>query len=571
MNLQEEYKVIHYASFRYDGENYLAAGAVKDYLPVFVERSPRRYSRHGKTRWPSWAKFMHGEVDNYEEGSVSDLVELERRYGAITSPVRTLHVDDRRQSRWTDNPFQPPNASPELLEWYAKRDEAVRIWRETGDDTMAIEIGLFPSREEEEELEEMAEAQAQISALRKLEADPCLAQLGETLVEFDALAVLGVSRREEAHSNVLAWLLDPKGNHMLGDFFLAEFLCAIDPCMAEQIRNSDWANTEVQREWHCVVDGKPGSLDILVLNEDTEFACAIENKLLSGEHSNQLRRYRKALEAAYLGFNVSHVFLTRRGNHARLVKEQKFWQPIDHGLVLRLVEVTLEHGPMPANGEVVAFLRQYQKTLRRRIVPETEMRRIANDLYRRHREAIDLIVNQKEAHLRDLRKICKGAIELHEDWQPIGEKSRGKLIGFIDASWEAFSSFHTGKGWADHSDCLTVLMFDLRVEGQLTVILAFEQGTEQCARKSLYDKTKGQHPGIFNQKGKKGEYQEDGSIRLYTSEPILSECDIFDGDRPDWQEKLEKWVSAFVENEYPEMNRIILASLEDMEATREAR
>ena len=57
-------------------------------------------------------------------------------------------------SRFYDNPFQPPNASPELLEWYRKRDEAIKIWRETGDDSMAIEIGLFPSPEEEARLEE---------------------------------------------------------------------------------------------------------------------------------------------------------------------------------------------------------------------------------------------------------------------------------------------------------------------------------------------------------------------------------------------------------------------------------
>ena len=147
--------MIHYASFRYDGENYLAFGVVKDYLPVFVERSHGRYGRHGQTRWPSWAKFMHGDVDNYEEGTVSDLEDLERRYGALPAAGRAAVVEYMRNSRWTDNPFQPPNASPELLEWYAKRDEAVRIWRDTGDDTMAIEIGLFPSKEEEAELEEM--------------------------------------------------------------------------------------------------------------------------------------------------------------------------------------------------------------------------------------------------------------------------------------------------------------------------------------------------------------------------------------------------------------------------------
>ena len=64
------------------------------------------------------------------------------------------NTDQGDMSRFYDNPFQPPNASPELLEWYDKRDEAIRIWREMGDDSMAIEIGLFPSPEEEKELAE---------------------------------------------------------------------------------------------------------------------------------------------------------------------------------------------------------------------------------------------------------------------------------------------------------------------------------------------------------------------------------------------------------------------------------
>ena len=51
--------------------------------------------------------------------------------------------------RWTDNPFRSPDTPPEQLEWLNKRDEALRIYRETGDDSMAIEIGLFPTPEEE--------------------------------------------------------------------------------------------------------------------------------------------------------------------------------------------------------------------------------------------------------------------------------------------------------------------------------------------------------------------------------------------------------------------------------------
>ena len=54
-------------------------------------------------------------------------------------------------SRWTDNPFRRPDITPEELAWIEKRNEATRIFQETGDDTMAIEIGLFPARDDEEE------------------------------------------------------------------------------------------------------------------------------------------------------------------------------------------------------------------------------------------------------------------------------------------------------------------------------------------------------------------------------------------------------------------------------------
>lgn len=50
------------------------------------------------------------------------------------------------KSRFSDDsPFLPPQNKQER-EWMCKRDEATRIWRETGDDSMAIEIGLFPKK-----------------------------------------------------------------------------------------------------------------------------------------------------------------------------------------------------------------------------------------------------------------------------------------------------------------------------------------------------------------------------------------------------------------------------------------
>ena len=50
----------------------------------------------------------------------------------------------KQPSRWTDNPFRQPDITPEQLKWIEQRNKAMRIFDETGDTTMAEDIGLFP-------------------------------------------------------------------------------------------------------------------------------------------------------------------------------------------------------------------------------------------------------------------------------------------------------------------------------------------------------------------------------------------------------------------------------------------
>ena len=408
----------------------------------------------------------------------------------------------------------------------------------------------------------------QTQSLEAFEADPDLAHLEEMLTEFDALELLGVSRFEETHSDILAWLLDPRGNHLMGDFFLRSFLLETNAVTTEQIRGKDWSNTEVRREWHNVVDGDIGRLDILVLNVDNQFACAIENKVFSGEHSGQLTRYRKALERQYPTptYHRGYLFLTRHGTLAELAEERKHWNPTDYGMILRLVEETLEYWGGRGTEGVMAFLWQYQKTLRRRIVPDTETRRIANNLYLRHRKAIDLIVDQKSAHIADLSRICEEVTKQKTNWELIGEREKGELLGFVDPTWKKHCLLRTGTSFGKQSDSLLVLDFDFRDFGEVRLLLTIMEGSVEDVRESLFGKTHKQHPGIFDHRNhrKRGTYSKN-TVRLYASEPILSSQVFFEGDRGAWRAAIERRVSEFVENEYQKMNKIILDSLKEIE------
>ncbi len=396
--------------------------------------------------------------------------------------------------------------------------------------------------------------------LKELKADPCLERLECMLGQFDALTFLGVSRKEETHSNILAWLLDPGEQHAMGDFFLKEFL--LETAADEDIRDQDWAETLVRREWPNEVDGKIGFLDILVVNPDSNFVCAIENKVFSGEHSDQLKRYREALCREFGGFKRTHLFVTRDGTVPIRAEERRCWTPVDYGTILRLVEKAIGRGKKRGDDEIVAFLKQYATTLRRGIVPDSDLRRLANRIYLQHSEAIDLIIRERESHIDELRRICGQAIERVGNWETIGKRNGGKLLGFTEPSWRRFDVFETG---TDPSDLL-LLDFDFRNYGTVKLNLTIMGGTRENIRKSLYEMTQGRHPAIFDHRGdERGGSYGTSTIRLYSSAPFLSEDDFINGDRSTWSVKVNARLSDFAASEFPEMNRIILDSLQKID------
>ena len=171
------------------------------------------------------------------------------------------------------------------------------------------------------------EKRAQIAALEQFATDSGLTRLlelaEEQRAEFDALDFLGISELEEFHSNFLAWLLNPRENHGLGDYFLRHFL--LQTRAHAEVGTYDWLGTSVHREWRNEVDGQPGYLDILIVNESTGFLCAIENKIWSDEHSEQLTRYRKALKERYPDYDRHYIFLSPKGTLLNREEEQEHW------------------------------------------------------------------------------------------------------------------------------------------------------------------------------------------------------------------------------------------------------
>ena len=69
------------------------------------------------------------------------------------------------------------------------------------------------------------------------------------------------------------------------------------------LKGMDLSKVEIQREWK--------NIDILIKLENV--VVCVENKVLSKEHSNQLKRYKEIIENQFPNHHQTFVYLTPEG------------------------------------------------------------------------------------------------------------------------------------------------------------------------------------------------------------------------------------------------------------------
>ena len=402
----------------------------------------------------------------------------------------------------------------------------------------------------------------QYAALKRFDRDLDLVELGRQLSEFNLFRLLDIVRDEEKHSRVLAWLLNPRGSHQLGDAFLKRFLSTTTPL---EVSTDDWSTVQVEREWRNRVGGQWGFLDILVRDEEQQFLCAIENKVWSGEHSRQLTRYRQALEAQFPDFDRHYVFLSPGGISARDATEREHWRPVGYGLICDLVEETVKSSAGSISEGVRVFLMQYASAVRRGILRNEESRVLAWKIYRRHKSAIDYIGRERLDPPVEMDRILREVIrnQAGSGWKLEELHKQRGFTRFAPEEWQKFPVLKTGTGWLPA--CPELLLFQFRCENDtlLRLDIAISESTEQAARATL-DSCLGQivDPGKRQERSFRTHW-----IVFDLSDNILDQSDFEQWDESAIRSKIEDWVEVFAQSQYPEIRDAVVRCLAGFEAS----
>ena len=253
---------------------------------------------------------------------------------------------------------------------------------------------------------------------------------------FNIFEAIGHTRSEERHSHFLAFLLDPNETHGLGTEFLTRFVVEIVKSMRPESRPLSLSEITLVDFEGCLVLREYHRIDVLCIDEAHRFLLAVENKVGSKEHSDQLKRYRSFLEEQYREFHRVLAYLTPEKDEA----SDENWTPVGYSDVLSVVEILTRKHRERLSDAVSMSLDHYARMLRRNIVTDNDLANIARAVYRKHRAALDFIFEHRPDRLLEISEL---AAKLASDDSRIKVVHPTKsYIRFFPKAWEGIPAFN---------------------------------------------------------------------------------------------------------------------------------
>lgn len=252
-----------------------------------------------------------------------------------------------------------------------------------------------------------------IAALRDFLLDiDCLDPLDEWADKFNLFDVLGIARMEIRHSNILGWLLDPNENHGLGDAVIRGFLSHVATASGGgvdvfDVLLLDCHDFTVRREWR--------NIDILAVSASEKYAICIENKIGTGEHDNQLNRYRGIIKTQYPAYRHAFVYLSPDGSEP---SDPEHWCAMSYRDVLDVIEAAKAKTRLLPDIELLVD--NYIETIRRDVVGDERLEQICAEIYSKHRRALDLIYEHRPDRASSLAATIRAWAEQRD--------SEGKIV-----------------------------------------------------------------------------------------------------------------------------------------------
>lgn len=273
-------------------------------------------------------------------------------------------------------------------------------------------------------------------------ADPNFDQLSLRSAEPNLFKILGISSYEIRHSNFLAWLLDPKESHGLGDYFLMKVLQNVllderaEGISIIELGSLNLNKVEIRREWQ--------NIDLLIITEN--FVVCIENKIWSGENGAQLIKYKKIIDEHFpeKEHKKCFVFLTPYGADA---SENRTYINYSYSSIIEILTNVINSRGDFINGSVRTYIKDYITSINQTIMSDDSSNLMAKQLYINHKDLFNFIWQNKPDVWDDFAIELKKKLKA-KGWL-IGSKNKGYVRFYTPRIESLILKYNKANGWPD--------------------------------------------------------------------------------------------------------------------------
>lgn len=362
------------------------------------------------------------------------------------------------------------------------------------------------------------DAREQLEALLQ---DPDFLDLSERASELNFFEALEIEKTETKHSRFLAFLFDPTQPHGLGDEFLRQFLASVTEDLGLE---SELNSLEFRvRDLHSVeVRTERRNMDILLWDEAGGWVCCIENKTRSSEHGDQLRRYHETVHKTFPNLEPLFLYLTPDGEDP----SHDAYTPISYDVVLKALEASRDRQQGALTEKAEAILDDYEAVVRRHVVMSPEIAKVCQDIYARHKEAIDLIVEHRPSVLDDAQAHLEEILpDLCEEFNFVEDNHDTSVLRFCPEPLDT-EELRIASGWTGTGRIL-LTEIDFR-RSAVTIRMVLGPGDQEF-RQTVFDWLKDQNPPLTQASGDTPDkWQRTYEKRLFDEEE-LEEIHLHEG------------------------------------------
>ena len=272
--------------------------------------------------------------------------------------------------------------------------------------------------------------------------NPDLSLLESKLSSFNIFEAVGMTRQEIRHSYFLSFLLNPSESHYFGDLFLKKFLISSllsfenPPFSAISIDVANLEDAEVKREYK--------NIDILIYSSSEKIVVAIENKVDSFEHSDQLNRYRKIIESDFHDCRKLLIYLTKEGE---LSSDDTNWNSLSYEAIARcLDDICIQHSAK-MNDDVHSLMNHYSTLIKRHIMSDSEIAQLCRKIYKQHKHALDLIYEHRPDFQLEIADFLQSLIDENQGDNIEKDDCIKKHVRFTPREWDQLVFQRTCLNW----------------------------------------------------------------------------------------------------------------------------